>query len=546
MHFFTKADNLSEHIWLESGITECEREGAEMAVKLSELMEHLKEFQPVMVGGSDAEIQTFRLMKKAGNDWKSGVLYIGTADKLPEEPPVESAVFLAAGGGDTPDAYRMPDMNCTLAAVPEETDLLELMDALQEFFDREIYVAECTRRLMQVRKSNTSIQELMDLGYEMLGNPLLLVDVSLCFIAHAGGNTVSDEPLWEWTLSRGYVTDDYMEEVLEDISIGESGKPLLIWEKGMLNHKQLVYRILDNGVPVGYLKTLAYNKDISESDQQIICALGNCLLYYLTENRIEHPSSSPLVESFLTSLLNQKLYDHNAIEERIHQFKLKLYDNLTLIAIGLSQNFQNNKDQLFILKRKIQNFLARDTILYYNGHLVAIYDSKQPEPFNAHEWDNFERLLASYDCRAGVSLKFSKLYDLPEQYKHAVTALRVAGKLHMNQRIIRYSDVILQHMFLDFSDQNDLTALIHPAARMLKEMDQEKGSSFLETVKVYIKNGLEIVPAAKAMFVHYNTMKYRLNRIVELTGLDFRDSDVMFRLQLSFMIMDIMEQVQDQ
>ena len=64
-------------------------------------------------------------------------------------------------------------------------------------------------KLIREAARTGDVQHLMDLGYEMLGNPLLLVDISLSFVAHAGGNTVSDEPLWEWTLSKGYVTDEY-------------------------------------------------------------------------------------------------------------------------------------------------------------------------------------------------------------------------------------------------------------------------------------------------------------------------------------------------
>ena len=86
------------------------------------------------------------------------------------------------------------------------------------------------------------------------------MDVSLCFIAHAGGNTLPRSLLWEWTLSKGYVTDQYIEQIhmdmMEDLSGGS--KADFVWEKkGILNHDQLVYKIKDNGKPVAYLKVMA-------------------------------------------------------------------------------------------------------------------------------------------------------------------------------------------------------------------------------------------------------------------------------------------------
>lgn len=35
--------------------------------------------------------------------------------------------------------------------------------------------------------------------------------------------------------------------------------------------------------------------------------------------------------------------------------------------------------------------------------------------------------------------------------------------------------------------------------------------------------------AAKKMYLNYNTLKYRVNRIVEMTGLDFGDSQTIFQ-----------------
>ena len=45
------------------------------------------------------------------------------------------------------------------------------------------------------------------------------------------------------------------------------------------------------------------------------------------------------------------------------------------------------------------------------------------------------------------------------------------------------------------------------------------------------------------MYLNYNTLKYRINRIMEITDLDFNDSQTIFQLQLSFMILDMKSQM---
>lgn len=62
-------------------------------------------------------------------------------------------------------------------------------------------------KLLDASNSSHNIQLLLDIGYQELGNPVLLVDVALCFVAQTGGGLITDEPLWDWTLSKGYVTE---------------------------------------------------------------------------------------------------------------------------------------------------------------------------------------------------------------------------------------------------------------------------------------------------------------------------------------------------
>lgn len=516
-----------------------------MAVKVSSLLESLSDFKPTSECHCCYEVRTFRLLNKHLKDFHSDCIYIGKSSELPSVPPSAPITFLLIKDQDT-SAYDSLNTKCNCIYVAPDTDMSILLNAVQDYFDNTMYISECALKIMALNKNTSNVQEVLDLGFELLGNPLLLVDVSLCFIGHAGGNAVDNEPLWEWTLSKGYVTEDYVNSVMMD-GLADEGrypqKPLLIWEKGMLNHDQLVFRILSNNIPLGYLKTLAYNKPISEMDQQLITILGNCLSQFLTNNHAEHASCSPLIESFLISLLNEKIYDHDAIDERIHQFNLKLYDNLTLIVIELKDSFLQDKAKAILFKRKLQNFLGRDNIVYYDGHLVALYDSKTIQPFTESGWTSFETLLDSYDCRAGVSLLFHNLYSLPEHYRSACEALHTGRKLHLPQSIVQYSDIMLRHVFLTYGSQRDIMPLIHPAIRTLQEIESDKYHMFLETIKTYIDNGLEIVPTAKSLFIHYNTMKYRLNRIVELTGLNFMDAQTIFQLQLSFLIMDMQEQL---
>ena len=58
---------------------------------------------------------------------------------------------------------------------------------------------------------------------------------------------------------------------------------------------------------------------------------------------------------------------------------------------------------------------------------------------------------------------------------------------------------------------------------LLRQHDQRKGTSYVETLTAYFDAFGYVPLAAKAIFVHPNTFRYRLRRLTELSGLDLDD-----------------------
>lgn len=516
-----------------------------MSVKASILLDWISEFNPTYKKYLDKAFNSYSLLHKDIAEFHKDCLYIGKTSWLPSVPPCKDITFILVKDKNVP-AYDSIDTECSCIYVDSDTDIWKLFSKIQNCFSNSMYVSDCFNRIIELSNSTSSLQKMLDLGYEILGNPLLLVDASLNFIGHAGGDTVVDEPSWNSILSNGYMPEKYIDSVLLDGMADEENqpqKPLLIWQKNYVNHDQLVYRILRKNSSIAYLKVLQYNKKITKSDQQIITVLGNCLCRFLNNNKIEFASCSSLVASFLLSLLSGNLYDRDIIDIRLHQFNIKLYDNLILIVIELNNVFLHDTDKSLIFRRKLQNLLGRDYILHYNNNLVILYDFKSSQPFTEIEYKNFEKLLRSYECRAGTSFIFHDLYSLSEHYRTARDALYTSQKLNMDKPIVQYSDIVLPHILLNYGNQNDLNSLIHPSILAIKNMEEEKSDMYIETIKAYINNGLKIVPTAKALYAHYNTVKYRLNKIIELTEIDFEDARTIFQLQLSFLILDIQKNI---
>lgn len=70
----------------------------------------------------------------------------------------------------------------------------------------------------------------------------------------------------------------------------------------------------------------------------------------------------------------------------------------------------------------------------------------------------------------------------------------------------------------------------------LKEYDEENSTDLLNSLYVYLINDSNVNLAAKQIFVHSNTMSYRLKRITEICGINLNDANLKTTLYLDLLI----------
>ena len=80
----------------------------------------------------------------------------------------------------------------------------------------------------------------------------------------------------------------------------------------------------------------------------------------------------------------------------------------------------------------------------------------------------------------------------------------------------------------------DMTAaLLHPALETLERYDRENQGELRDTLSAYLAWERNQQLASEALHIHPNTMRYRLQRIREVTGLTLEDPEELKYLRLS-------------
>lgn len=121
---------------------------------------------------------------------------------------------------------------------------------------------------------------------------------------------------------------------------------------------------------------------------------------------------------------------------------------------------------------------------------------------------------------------------LGEALDEARTALRLAGP-GATGAVVHFDDLGVVRVLAAGGDTAALRRFVDRWLGPLVAYDRRRGTDLVRTVAVYLDSGGSVGQAAEALFVHPSTLKYRLARVGELTGLDLGDPDTRFQLQLA-------------
>ncbi len=85
----------------------------------------------------------------------------------------------------------------------------------------------------------------------------------------------------------------------------------------------------------------------------------------------------------------------------------------------------------------------------------------------------------------------------------------------------------------------------NPVLEKLKNYDKSNNTQLYTTLRTYLECNMNLSETARKLFVHRNSLVYRINRINELTHLDLDNINVLYSLIDSFRIDRFMDSMKN-
>ncbi len=131
----------------------------------------------------------------------------------------------------------------------------------------------------------------------------------------------------------------------------------------------------------------------------------------------------------------------------------------------------------------------------------------------------------------GIGKNAYQLKDIADSYKEAQTAIDIGTVFETEKTIIHYESLGIGRLIYQLPTTL-CTMFLSEVFRKgsIEMLDQET----LLTIQKFFENNLNVSETSRKLFVHRNTLVYRLEKIKKITGLDLREFDhaIIFKVAL--------------
>jgi sugar diacid utilization regulator len=191
----------------------------------------------------------------------------------------------------------------------------------------------------------------------------------------------------------------------------------------------------------------------------------------------------------------------------------------------------HDKDAFFHAVRRAARSLHVGSLMVARGAAVVVLAD------NDVDWERFRAAvlttLGGGRCRVGIGDCCEGPSAFPRSYREAQLALKMQHVVRVEDRATCYEDLGVYRILCEVEDPRAVERLVRRWLGSLLDYDSRKGSDLVHTLSRYLGCGGNYDATASALSVHRSTLKYRLQRIREISGHDLADPDTSFNLQLA-------------
>ena len=358
----------------------------------------------------------------------------------------------------------------------------------------------------------------------------------------------------------------FYNKIFEEFQYGNLAYNEDIKEKTIaeLKEKYISYPLKIDKKIYGYIFVTA-EKKMDDYDEIALEQAGTVLKLQIQKRISNKEIENRYREEFVMDLIFSNI---NSKEEVIKRGKLYNWDFDEEIAVLIVDidDFKENYTKLDIeksentlkdLKEKVFNIAKKVLKKYYNNVIFTnlsdkiIFLSKYNGIENEYNL-NIEEVgdeirkkvneKVDFTVTVGIGEYKNDVFAIKESYEEAKEAINVSRAISKENNTSVYEKLGAYRLLDSFYNSEKAEKFLSSYLGDLIHYEEENNINLIKSLKALIQNDWNMKEAAKKLYIHYNTMKYRMKKVEEILDVDLGKNEDRFNLNLSIKLLEIKDE----
>lgn len=191
------------------------------------------------------------------------------------------------------------------------------------------------------------------------------------------------------------------------------------------------------------------------------------------------------------------------------------------VESGLLRNFKNQMENrhmqvVFTLHDRQLVFIGAGQVIEGKDFADALYEIRQ----------SLQQRFPGMHLFCGIGRAYNQPYDYKKSYEEGLKAGAVVASAAEERWISFYDKADIMSLLSFVNDAALLKDFYYAQVGKILEYDSQHDSHLLETLHIFIGNNLDFAATAEKLFLHKNTLRYRIGKIENLLGESLNDLNV--------------------
>ncbi len=290
-------------------------------------------------------------------------------------------------------------------------------------------------------------------------------------------------------------------------------------------------KIYDEGDLLFVLVSRGFGDDAYMIGKVAVCQLQNLVIAYK--------------ERFDRNNFFQNLLMDNLLLVDIYNRAKKLRIEVSVPRAVFLVETRGGRDNIVMeLLKGLFTAQAGDYVTAVDEENIILIKALDGEPTNAALDHVANTIVDTASAEAMINVRVSygtvvkELKDISKSYKEAKTAMEVGKIFYAERPVAAYHTLGIGRLIYQLSEslcQIFIEEIF--GEKMPEELDEET----LNTLNKFFENNLNVSETARQLYVHRNTLVYRIERIQESTGLNLRNFDDALIFKIAMMVVDYLK-----